>query len=172
MPEGSTPGGGKSEASKPRRFALGISTLKEHGFGALVRLRFNRVALDAAAGFLPVIILTQSSDGTTLNVDGALPPHASLGPVFYLNDQYKGFQNGVRVNGIYNGLMGPGVGAGWVGEITKTSFTLGFGAGFQVYPNAEDRIRDHFHYGSSIQLDATTTVLQIYAGLNLLWYVI
>ena len=163
---------GEPEVFKPRRFALGLATLKEHGFGALVRVRFDHVALDAAAGFLPVIIITQTYDGTTMNIDGALPAHASVGPVFFLNDQYKGFQNGIRVNGIYNGLMGPGAGAGWVGEITKTSFTLGFGAGLQVYPNAEDKIRNHFHYGSDIQLDATTTVLQFYAGLNLLWYVL
>ena len=171
-PDGAMQTSGEPEVSKPRRFAIGLATLKEHGFGALMRVRFDHIALDAAAGFLPVIIITQTYDGTTVNIDGALPLHASVGPVFFLNNQYKGFQNGLRVNGIYNALMGPGAGAGWVGEVTKTSFTLGFGAGLQVYPNAEDKIRNHFHYGSDIKLDATTTVLQIYAGLNLLWYVL
>jgi hypothetical protein len=157
---------------KPRQFALGLALLKEHGFGGLLRLRFNHVALDATGGFMPLLIITQTVDGTTMDVDGALSAHGGIGPVFFFNGDQKKFQNGIRVNGIYDQIMGPGGGAGWVGEFTKTSFTLALGAGIQVYPEAEDRIRKHFGYSSAIKLDPTSTVLQVYVGLNLFWYLV
>jgi hypothetical protein len=151
---------------------LGITLVKEHGFGAMFRLRFNHVALDATGGFMPLLIITQTTDGATVKVDGAMSAHAGLGPVFFFNDDRKTFQNGIRVNGIYDQIMGPGGGAGWVGEYSKSAFAMAFGVGFQIYPKADDRIRKHFDYGSEVKLDPTNTVLQLYVGFNLFWYVL
>jgi hypothetical protein len=160
------------EPAKPRRLALGLTTLKEHGFGGVLRLRFNHVALDATGGFMPLLIITSTVGGTTMDIDGAMSAHGGIGPVFFFSGDQKRFQNGLRVNGIYDQVMGPGGGLGWVGEITMTRFTIALGAGLQIYPEAEDRIREHFGFSSAVKLDALSTSVQLYVGLNLFWYLV
>jgi hypothetical protein len=158
-----------AESSKPREFALGLALLKEHGFGVIGRVRFNHVALDAAYGVMPLFILWQTADGTTMHVDADLSfVHVGAGPVFFFNDHLDRFQNGLRLAGIYDQVLGPGGGLGWVGEITKRSFAIALGAGLQYYPDAGDRVRRHFHYSPGS--DVSAAALQIYFGLNLLWY--
>jgi hypothetical protein len=157
------------ETSKPREFALGIALLKEHGFGVVGRLRFNHVALDAAYGVMPLFVLWQTADGSTLHIDADLSfVHVGAGPVFFFNDHLDRFQNGLRLLGIYDQVLGPGAGLGWVGEITKRSFAIGFGAGLQYYPDAGERVRRHFHYAPGS--DVSSAAVQLYFGLNLLFY--
>jgi hypothetical protein len=157
------------ESSKPRELGLGLALLKEHGFGVVGRLRFNHVALDAAYGVMPLFILWQTAGGTTMHVDADLSfVHFDAGPVFFFNDHLDRFQNGLRVAGVYDQVLGPGAGLGWVGEITKRSFAIALGAGLQYYPDAPDRVRRHFHYAPGS--DVSAAALQLYFGLNLLWY--
>jgi hypothetical protein len=147
-------------SSKPRQFALGFGLLKEHGFGVVGRVRFDHLALDAAYGLMPVFVLWRDADLSLV--------HVNAGPVIFFNDALDRFQNGVRIAGIYDQILGPGAGFGWVGEFTKRSFAVGLGAGIQYYPDSDGRIRRHFHYGPGV--DVVSARVQLYFGVNLLWY--
>ena len=146
----------------PRAFALGLATLKEHGFGATMRLRANHVALDIAGGAMPVMVLTD-----TIQADIGL--RGDAGPVIFFSDKTARFQSGLRFAGIYDTLMGPGGMAGWVGELGWQHFAMDFGAGVQVLPQFPDLATEHFAIPDEYLLGPTAMV-QVYIGLNLLWY--
>ena len=165
------PPAAEPEAAKPRTLAIGITTLKEHGFGGVVRGRMDHVALDFAVGFNPVLVIVS---GDTSIVDFGMPLQLSLGPVFFFSSDQATFQNGIRLNGIYNRALGPGGGLGWVGEITKRHLTIAFGVGFQVYPQASRRVKEYFSdlRDQDVDLSSSLPELQVYVGVNILWYLI
>ena len=158
-----------SGGDRPRTLALGITTLKEHGFGGVVRARANHVALDLAAGFNPVLVIVT---GSVSKIDFGMPIQASVGPVFFINNDHAKFQSGIRLNGIYNKALGPGGGIGWVGDLTKHSFAICFGAGVQIYPDASKRVKEYFPDLKGADLSSSTPELQVYISINLLWYLI
>jgi hypothetical protein len=164
------------QTKHPRMFALGISLFSEHGFGAAARLRFDHVAIDVAYGVQPIFFTYQKDDPETgdektkWEFDMALV-NADAGVAVFFGDDQKGFQNGLRAQGIFNNIMGPGAGLGWVGDLCWKRFVLGFGAGVQAFFKYVDWVKDHFDYGSEVQISAFNAV-QIYFGLNLMWYLV
>jgi hypothetical protein len=160
----------KPETDKPRTLALGLAMVKEHGFGAVFRARLNHVALDLAAGFNPILIIISGSES---KIDFAMPLQVGLGPVFFLSDAQASVQHGIRLNGIYNRVLGPGGGLGWVGELaSRRRFTIAFGAGLQIYPQASRRVKEYFSDLQDASLTSSAPEVQIYVGFNLLWYLI
>ena len=163
------PGFAESETGKPRTLAIGLTMVKEHGFGAVVRGRANHVAVDLAAGFNPLLVIITGDES---KIDFGMPLQASLGPVFFISNDQANFQNGIRVNGIYNRALGPGGGVGWVGEITKRRFTIAFGAGLQIFPQATRRVKEYFSDLQDASLTSSAPEVQFYFGVNLLWYLL
>jgi hypothetical protein len=149
--------------------AFGLTTFKEHGFGGFVRLRLNYVAFDAAYGVMPIIIL-YSGARSDVDFDWATV-HTSGSVVFFFSNNQKRFQNGLRLGGVYDNVMGPAGMLGWVGDIVWANFALGIGAGLQVYPQFNERAAEHFHVSES-SISSSMGALQIYMGLNLFWYAI
>ncbi|MBI4705766.1 MAG: PEGA domain-containing protein [Deltaproteobacteria bacterium] len=152
-PESAVPG--------PRNVALGLTLLKEHGFGGLLRLRVNHVALDLAGGALPVFIMAP-------DFRAALSAHASGSLVLFFSGDQRPTQHGLRLAGAYDQVLGPGGGAGWVGEWCWPHFVFALGAGLQIYPLFDDYARKYFDLGSEV--DMGFGVVQPYLGLNLFWY--
>jgi hypothetical protein len=149
--------------------------LKEHGFGAFMRARLNHVAVDVAAGFMPVLIMYQTSSGSTVDIDGAMAPHGSASMLFFFTNDQKRFQNGLRIAGIYDRVMGWGGGLGWAGDLVWDRFDLGFGAGLQLYPNFNEKAAEYFGLPKSSfdnSTDVLTGALQIYFGVNASWYLL
>ena len=103
----------EGETHNPRTLAIGLTTLKEHGFGVMVRARANHVAGDLAVGFNPILVV---GSGGSSAVDFGMPLQASIGPVFIFSNDQSTFQNGIRINGIYNRAVGPGGGLGPAGR--------------------------------------------------------
>ena len=160
----------EAETHNPRTLAIGLTTLKEHGFGVMVRARANHVAGDLAVGFNPILVV---GSGGSSAVDFGMPLQASIGPVFIFSNDQSTFQNGIRINGIYNRAVGPGGGLGWVGEITKAHFTIAFGFGLQIYPQATKRVKEYFPDLQGTELSSSPPPeVQIYVGVNLFWYII
>ena len=156
----------------PRRFGLGISLLGEHSLGAVARLRFNHVAIDLAYGVQPVFLTFQreGSESIEWKFDMALV-HADGGIAVFFSDDQKKFQNGLRAQGIFDNIMGPGTGVGWLGDLCWKRFILGFGAGVQVYFKYVDWVKDHLDLGQNIDISRISMV-QLYFGLRLMWYVV
>lgn len=154
-------------AEPPRTFALGIGTIKEHGFGGLVRLRFDHAAFDASVGAMPVLVLTSTNSevnahyGTALHLDGSA--------VFFFNGADKKFQNGIRAGGLWDSIMGPGALLGWVGDLCWERLLLGFGLGIQVYPDYSSSVKGHFNLSGDP--NSFLGIVQLYLGVNIGWYI-
>ncbi len=161
---------GNSEYQKPRTFALGISTLKEHGFGCVMRLRFNHFALDGIAGFMPLMLIIEEQYNGSTNTDFkfGMPLHVSGGAVIFFNDQLSRFQNGLRGAIVYDKGLGNGYTFGWVGDITWDRFALCIGAGLQYYPDPEEKVREYFDLHP--EYDLSGSKYQPYIGVNFIWY--
>lgn len=158
------------EPHHPRSFAIGLTTLKEHGFGAFIRLRAKVFALDLAYGFMPVFCLVQDTSGTALDLKADMSTiHTSASAVFFFGSDQRRFQNGLRFSAIYDNIMGPAGSIGWVGDIVWSSFALGLGAGLQIYPDFASRAGEHFGI-SKHSLEQGLNEVQPYFGLSLFWY--
>jgi hypothetical protein len=154
-----------------RHFALGVGLPKEIGLGALLRVRFNYIGLEAAIGVLPILIMI-SGDCNEIIADLGLHFTGSL-LIFFNNDQKK-FAHGLRLSGIYDDKFGPGGMIGWQAELRLSKLlSLGLGAGFQIYPDAEDWAKEEAEdacSGATIELNPMMTYFQPYVGVNLLLY--
>jgi hypothetical protein len=154
----------------PRAFALGLTTLKEHGFGAFLRVRADHVALDIAYGTMPVLLVLQTRSGDTVDVKADMSAvHLDGSLLVFFSDNQKRFQNGLRGGVVYDSIMGPGAMFGWVGDLVWNRFGLGFGAGLQVYTDFNSRVSKHFGIARSSVEDSLGTV-QPYVGVNFFWY--
>lgn len=154
----------------PRTFAIGLATLKEHGFGVIARLRFGHFAIDGAIGSLPILVMYTDYSGEMLNMDADMSIHADAGCVFFFNDDQKRFQNGIRLAGIYDSIIGPAGMIGWVGDLTFNRFALGFGAGIQYYPDYIEKAEEHFPELRRAEAMDETQNIQLYLGINFMWY--
>jgi hypothetical protein len=157
------------QLNNPRTFALGITTLKEHGFGGMMRGRWDHFAVDFAAGGFPWLIMYQTADGTTTNYDFDMSLHADLGFIVFINSDQSRFQNGIRVAGIYDSIGGKGAMFGWTGELTFNTFALCFGVGLQYYPDLIKKVNEHFPATQDAELDSSFKY-QWYLGVNFMWY--
>ncbi len=164
-----------SQENNPRTFALGISTFKEHGFGGIVRYRLDNIAFDGAVGFYPLIMVMQvqdySGDTMSTEIEFGMPLHVNAGVVIYFDDKFKRFQNGLRCAYMINGGVGTGFQFGWVGELTWDYFALTFGAGIQYFPDFEDKVRDYFDISEDYEFSDVSTSMQMYLGVNFIFYV-
>lgn len=152
-------------AEAPRTVAVGVATLKEHGFGVVLRARRDHVALDLAAGLAPVLVITN------LDLYAAMPVHADASFVFFFSDADRRFQQGVRLGAAWDAIVGGGALVGWVGDLTWRQLVIGFGAGLQYYPDFESGVREHFDLEGA-SFEGSLTTVQPYLGVNLCWYLL
>lgn len=158
---------------KPRRFALGLA-ISEHALAAVVaRLRIDHLALDASYGIDLIMVNYTKPDGESMGSAAAMSwvhVHGSI-VLFFSGDQQR-FQNGIRLGSVYDRIASFAGLLGWVGELSFDGwphFAISFGAGVQVFPRYEQRVRDHFDLDDRV--DFTLPLwLQIYTGGNLRWY--
>ncbi len=167
--QGSSSESQQVQSNNPRSFAVGITTLKEHGFGGMMRARWNHFAIDGSVGSLPWLVMYESADGTTTNYDFDMSLHTDLSCVIFINGDQGRFQNGIRLGGLYDSIGGKGVIFGWTGELTFNTFALCFGVGLQYYPDLIEKINDHFPDTRNADLDSSYKY-QWYLGINLVWY--
>jgi hypothetical protein len=153
----------------PRKFALGVTLLKEHGFGAFARLRFDHLAIDVAYGLYPIIVMIEYGDDVDFKADISYI-HVDGGLIYYFSDDQRRFQHGIRLAGIYDDIMSGGFMFGWVGDLVWGQFGLGLGAGIQVLPAAQNRILKHFDLNGIVKVSPLVGILQVYVGVNLFWY--
>jgi hypothetical protein len=159
-----------TDANNPRTFALGATLLKEFGFGAMARFRYNHLALDAGAGFMPILIgYYREGDSEAVSYDAGMAYNLYGSLAIFFNDHQRRFQNGIRLGGMYNQAMGPGGMVGWVGELGWERFALGFGAGIQYFPKYESHMRKFFDISENTESD-DSNMYQLYIGVNLIYY--
>ena len=159
----------EQQLNNPRSFALGITTLKEHGFGGKLRARWDHFALDGSVGSLPWLVTYQTADGTTTNYDFAMSFHADASCVIFINSNQSRFQNGIRLGGLYDSVGGAGALFGWTGELTFNTFAICFGVGVQYYPDLIDKLNDKFPDTKNSDMDSSYKY-QPYLGVNFMWY--
>jgi hypothetical protein len=159
----------QTQFDNPRTFALGIATLKEHGFGGIMRARFNHFAIDGSVGSLPWLIMYTTADGTTTSYDGAMSFHTDLSFLIFINSDHGRFQNGIRLGGLYDSVGGKGVMFGWSGELTFNTFALCFGVGIQYYPDLIEKVNERFPATKNADLGSSYKY-QPYLGINFVWY--
>ncbi|MFH0976947.1 MAG: hypothetical protein V1874_14285 [Spirochaetota bacterium] len=157
------------QLNNPRSFALGITTLKEHGFGGMLRARWNHFAIDGSVGSLPWLIMYTTEDGETTETEFDMSFHSDLSCVVFINSDQSRFQNGIRLGALYDSIGGKGIMGGWTGEITFTTFALCIGAGIQYYPDIVDKLNEHFPKTRDAELDSSYK-WQLYLGINCTWY--
>ena len=150
-----------------RDFALGVTALKEHGFGLLGRYRINHFALDFAGGF-GLAVLKDSFSGKT---KVKFPYQVDLGCSFFFNDEKERFQFGMKLAGLFNQAMGFGGILGGVGELASGRFALNFSAGLMYLPQYKSYMKD---YLKTTNVKSTTGLgggVEIYFGASALIYV-
>jgi hypothetical protein len=156
-----------------RRFSLGVTLLKEQGFGVAVRGRFNHFGVEAAGGgngwwFL----LGGDCDELVFGV----APHVTLSALFFISDHRQFFQSGIRAAAIWDHVFGFGGMAGYLAELSFTKLiALQAGVGLQIYPLGERRpkeIAEENCPGMEIDFHPLTTIVQPYFGVNVLFYLL
>ncbi|MBN2718279.1 MAG: hypothetical protein JXX14_20715 [Deltaproteobacteria bacterium] len=164
--------------NRPFMFGLGIAPGGEHGYGAVFRFRTEHVSFDTAYGVLPVLISYYNEDTEKSSFDFALAPvHVDGGVAFFFGERKKGFQDGVRTQGIFNSIMGPGAGLGWTRERQCSRntnrcwkhFVLGVGSGIKVFPRYAERIKSHFGLADN-EKTSPLNIVQMYLSVTLMWY--
>jgi hypothetical protein len=165
-----------SEKRPERRagtFGLAITTLKEQGFGGGMRLRFDHFAVEASVAAMPFFVLVT---GDCEKLVFKVAPHATGSVLVIYSDVTARFQNGLRLSGMWNGILGGGTQVGWFGELLFNNIVaLDFGAGVQLYPAGKTRaaraVRDACGGDGDSEVSIIQSVVQLYVGLNLLFYV-
>ena len=164
--------------NRPLMFGLGISPCGEHGCGAVVRLRLEHVSFDFAYGVWPLLIsyVNEDTEEAEFDFDTALV-HVDGGVSIFFGKRKKGFQDGIRTQGIYNSILGPGGGVGWTRERQCSRFknqcwkhfVLGVGSGVRVFPKFTKRVADHFDLADN-EKTSPINVVQMYLSVTLMWY--
>ena len=95
--------------------------------------------------------------------------HGDFGCVIFINSDQSRFQNGIRLAGIYDTILGPAAMFGWTGELMFTNFALCFGAGIQYYPDFIENVNEHFPATRNAEMDSSDKY-QLYLGINFMWY--
>lgn len=122
---------------------------------------------------MPVILVLQDASSGGLDFKGAMSLHTGGHLVFFFSkDDQKKFQNGLRVGGFWDSVLGGGAQIGWVGDLHWDRLSLGFGAGLQIYPAGAEKARDHFNLVGAVEMLELMTTVQPYVGLNLGWYLL
>jgi len=159
---------------RPRMFALGVTTLKELGFGATVRLRFDHFGLEASGGGMPWFVFVSGSCNA---ITGGFAPHATLSALAWFTGDQSRFQPGIRVAGMWDGQFGWGGQIGFNADFTLSDLlALNIGVGLQGYPEGESRGRAIVAEECSVSPDAVQTgdlaelIVQPQIGLNLMFY--
>lgn len=155
----------------PRHLALGVTLLKEYGFGGAVRGRLNHVGFEAAGGYVPYFVFGGDIDFryfTTGQANGAL--------LVYFSGHDRPLQHGIKLGYSFNSLTHSGVFAGYMAEISnRERFGWSFGAGLQYFFGAEERIEDRLRRdaepGESFDADGIAA-LQFYMGVTLHYYLL
>ena len=153
-----------------RRFSLGVTLLKEHGFGLAVRGRLNHFGVEASGGGNGYLMFTS---GDCREFLFGVAPHVTASFLFFFNGHERFFQSGLRLGGIWDGLFGFGGMLGYVGEMSLTKLiALQAGAGLQVYPEGGDGPQELVEEkcGGSSEISPLATHVQAYVGINVLFY--
>jgi hypothetical protein len=136
------------------------------------------VSFDFSYGVYPVLVSSKRDDRDKADFDFAVSVvHADGGVSIFLGDRRKGFQDGIRMQGIFDNVMGPGAGLGWTRERQCSRFrnkcykhfVLGVGSGIKVYPRYQQWVKKHFDFDSNVETSPLRTV-QMYLGLTVMWY--
>jgi hypothetical protein len=153
-----------------RRFAVGLTLLKEQGFGVSVRGRFNHFGVEASGGGNPSFFLISGAcDRLIVRFGG----HATLSALFFITEHDKFFQSGIRAAAIWDQVYNFGGMLGYMGELSFTKLiALQIGVGLQIYPLGERRPKEIVQEecpGASISL-SELNIVQPYFGVNVLFY--
>ena len=162
---------------KKLAFGLGVSLCGEHGCGVVTRFRLEHVSIDFSYGIEPILV-SYSRDGKDtpeFEFDVALV-HADGGVSVFFGDREKGVQDGIRFQGIFDNVKGPGGGVGWTRERQCSRFrnkcydhfVFGIGAGIKFFPAYEKWVKDHFDLKSD-EKTSPMNIVQMYLGVTLLW---
>ncbi|MBN2530786.1 MAG: hypothetical protein JXR76_30645 [Deltaproteobacteria bacterium] len=164
----------------PFKFGIGFAPGGEHGVGLVTRFRTEHISFDFSYGVFPVFSSTtlEKGDDSEAKFDFEIAKvHADGGLAIFFGDRAKGFQDGIRTQGIYDSIMGWGGGLGWTRERQCSRFknkcwkhfVLGVGSGIKVYPQYQDRVRDYFDFSSNVKV-SKVNIVQMYLGITLMWY--
>jgi len=153
-----------NEKQTPDFFALGLTSLKEHGFGGILRLKYSFLALEGSVGAMPAVLIFDSYR----SIEFGMPLNADAGLIFFFNDQNRDFRNGLRLGGTWNRAFGGGFMLGWTGDCILSRFILSFGAGMQYYPEGVSHLKKYFDTVNTIEKSSN---FQVYAGVSLLFNV-
>jgi hypothetical protein len=156
-----------------RRFSLGLTFLKEQGFGIAVRGRINHFGGEISGGGNPWFLFAQGSCDELIF---GFAPHVTASLLFFITDHERFFQSGIRAAAIWDRVYGFGGMLGYMGELSFTKLiALQAGVGLQIYPLGERRpkeIAEDECPGAVIDFNPITTIVQPYFGVNLLFYLL
>lgn len=155
-----------------RHLGLGVSILKEHGFGAVARMQFAWFGLEASVALSPYFLFV-SGACSELILEATWRVSASALGTFGRGR----LRHGPRLGFTFDGFFGPGGQLGYQLEVAFNPWlALSFGAGLLVFPLGEEPAEKRAAAAcgvnpSSIQLDPLQTIVQPYIGASLLFYV-
>ncbi len=149
--------------------AVGITALKEHGFGVAARALVGRVGVEAALATQPWFYAIA---GGCNEVHFEFLKHATAGAVIAVANIKDKFRVLVKAGAGWNEAVGPEgrAGAGFDLYLGKRMF-LDFGAGIAVVPGVVDRMRavakDKCGTGALTSSDESQAIVQPFVGATL-----
>ena len=173
-PQGAAPAEQPPEPTISRHLALGFGTATGLGLiAASLRGRLNYVALEGAAGYAPILLMS-SGDSRCSAIVFEVPLQVTGSMIFFFANDQKRFVPGLRVAAVYNSKLDMGAMLGFESELrVHPLLSLGIGAGLKVHPKgntwAKDRLKEEVGKNCQVQSDPMNVVFP-YINFQVLFY--
>ncbi|HYD41291.1 MAG TPA: hypothetical protein VEB43_10725 [Anaeromyxobacter sp.] len=152
-------------------FSLLLSAGPFSSFGGGVSFGTPRFGLRATAGWVPIILGTTTTDEEgDEEVDLDIYNSLQVAPDLYVMVSPPKSWGGIGLQGgyRYNSVLGSGIGAGGFGQFrVRSSMDLLVNAGFMVFPNGEEGLRDKADLAEDVEFGFPGPEFQISASVAL-----
>lgn len=162
-------------AEVPRAFGIGLTAVREYGYGVVGHWRSGAWGADLAAALALYSLDSGEGDPCEETVVNA-PFRATAAGLYYFTDAGRSAQHAIKMGGLYDVEFGPGAMAGYQLEVSVSrTVTFNLGAGLQWMPDAKEQARQVLRKTCNGQAFAQPDTFDIefrpYVGLGLTLYV-
>ncbi|MFN3198534.1 MAG: hypothetical protein ACE366_08970 [Bradymonadia bacterium] len=125
----------------PRALGIGLTAVREHGYGGLVRWRDGAWAVEGAVALALYSLDSGEGDPCDETVINA-PLRVTGAGLWYLTEAGRNSQHALKLGGLYDVEFGGGVLGGYHAEFSLSrTVAFTFGIGLQWMPDAQDQAR-------------------------------
>ena len=155
--------------------SFGIHGGIDYGFGGTIRIGQPEISFEIGAGIVPILVfwnITRFFGSSESFIKFYMSPSVGGALSFAISNPGKSNQLNIKINGVYNVLMGPGIGGGIDYLVNKGENNVWLTGGIIFFPDAFDTLLEKLiedeHLTNVVKNDVSSLLVDIrpYIGIT------